>query len=309
MHDAVHNCAARPCLHDEGRKEWRISAGTSQYTHENFVCRSQVLPWAAVVVGGILLLLRSASHTDGTGAYIASPRKPGTLLLSRQNIPEIQGLEYASVMPHFGFLCYAEVAPGYDAFLNICKLFHLNVAAFGCCDAPNRLHCSASKFSFEPCVHDRTQTFLGYNVCTSHSTPQMRSWLTQLTGLRGCVWQGDEPCGYGSLPGHWVGSLGVLDTEQLAAAPPQWQTFDPHCQLAPLLGSILNSGAGACAPAAAPPPLPTPTPSLSAVHRLDSSRSSCEQPMTWKMPSHCRLCGSHCSSAGPGTHTVGVVIC
>lgn len=54
----------------------------------------------------------------------------------------------------------------------------------------------------------------------------------------------ERPCGYGSLPGRWVGSLGVLGPEQLEAASPQWQTFDAHCQLSPLLDPIVTSAAG-----------------------------------------------------------------
>jgi len=56
----------------------------------------------------------------------------------------------------------------------------------------------------------------------------------------------ERPCGYGSLPGRWVGSLGVLGPEQLEAASPQWQTFDAHCQLSPLLDPIVTSAAGKC---------------------------------------------------------------
>ena len=139
------------------------------------------------------------------------------------------------------------MAPGYDAFLQICNLVYLNVAAFGFCDAPNRL----PPFCVE---------FLIRGLCLWGTMYGLEPLLTSdalvetADLLGGCAWPGDRSCGYGSLPGHWVGSLGVLDADQLAAAPPQWQTFDPRCQLAPLLGSILAAGAGA------PPPPPPPPP-------------------------------------------------
>ena len=57
-------------------------------------------------------------------------------------------------------------------------------------------------------------------------------------------------CSFGSLPGRWVHSPGVLGAEALVAAPPQWQTFEEHCQLAPLLEAVLSAGTGG-----APPPL------------------------------------------------------
>jgi len=57
---------------------------------------------------------------------------------------------------------------------------------------------------------------------------------------------GNRQCEYGSLPGRWIGSPGVLGAEQLAAAPPRWQTIDPRCQLATLLDSIVAAGIGTC---------------------------------------------------------------
>lgn len=53
---------------------------------------------------------------------------------------------------------------------------------------------------------------------------------------------GSSNCNFGNQPGRWTASAGVLNAQQLIAAPPHWQTFDPQCQLQPFLQPILKAG-------------------------------------------------------------------
>lgn len=56
---------------------------------------------------------------------------------------------------------------------------------------------------------------------------------------------GAHPCNYGSQPGRWTGSPGVLTAQQLLASPPFWQTFEPRCRVKTLLQPLIEAGRAA----------------------------------------------------------------